>query len=1199
MTGARLLFRSLVHFWRIHVAVLLGVTAATAVIGGALIVGDSVRDSLRQMSLDRLGGVDHALVSQQFFTQDLTERFTLPSVGTAAPAIVIPGSMSHDRDGQRLRAGHVQVIGIDERFWSMMHTGGIERPTGEGVVLSRRLAEAVHVGAGDSVELVVEIPASIPRDSLLGDRNETVTACTLTVSAIAPDQTTPGRFGLNPAQQLPANAFVELDLLQRQLGLQYQPVSRRNPSEKPARVNALFVAGSDAARDDPLWLHEVLADSLSTALGEHATLADYSLGLVRHAERGYLSLESAQMILPDEVAGRVHAVLTDAVDVVEHVEPVLVSLLNELWNPDDPAKFSMYSVVAGIPFSEDEPFGPFEYIDGGPPEADGGPGAPVPVVLTDWLAEDLDVQVGDTIAAKYHLVGDRGELPELEQPLVVTGIVTLSGAAADRGFTPHVEGITDADTFRDWRQPFPMDLARVTRRDEAFWERYKSTPKLFMTRGSAVRLFRSRYGTTTSLRIAPFEDATLDELEKTVEREVLDILSVRHVTEDVVSSVRNVISGRYLNATSTALELQPVKWQGLQAAAGTTDFTGLFIGFSVFLIAAAILLINLLFRLGIERRMGELGLLAAVGWSPQQVRRQLLLEGALLTLLGGAAGCLAAIGYARLMVYGLKTWWIGAIGTKFLFVSVRPTAVASGFLMAVVVAVLAIRWALRLSQSLSTHEMLTGVTEPEVPVSEVSRRSRRAAIAGLICAAVGVGLLAATLLGLVPGTEAFGGLNWPVVTFFVVGIALLAASQWLLSWWLDAAPGAGARFLLAHAPLGALSLRNAARNRSRTVLTASLMAAATFVIVAVAAGRQDPTSEVPRPRSGNGGFTLVAESSSPILYDLNTEAGRAAAGIDLPADAPARRLLEAMRVRPFRVQPGEDASCLNLYQTHLPTILGVPEDVLQDLIGSDRFVFADARVPEPWALLTATFPDGPDGPVPVVGDTNTLMYSLHKGLGATIGVPHEEDAQHILSVAGMLSGSIFQGVLLMSEANFRRLFPQRVGFQYFLITIDPAEAPQLAAVLESVLGDYGFDVEPVAARLADFLAVQNTYLSTFQTLGGLGLWLGTLGLATVMLRNVLDRRRELALLRAVGFRDGQVARLVLGENAFILLWGLLSGTASALLAMMPHLRSSGADVPWGTLFALLIGVFLAGMVAALVAVHAAARMPLLKTLQAE
>ena len=156
-------------------------------------------------------------------------------------------------------------------------------------------------------------------------------------------------------------------------------------------------------------------------------------------------------------------------------------------------------------------------------------------------------------------------------------------------------------------------------------------------------------------------------------------------------------------------------------------------------------------------------------------------------------------------------------------------------------------------------------------------------------------------------------------------------------------------------------------------------------------------------------------------------------------------------------------------------------------------------------------------------------------------------------------------------------------------------------LLEAKLGEYGFDAEPVVDRLGRFLSVQNTYLTTFQVLGGLGLLLGTIGLGTVMQRNVLERRSELALLRAVGFRRSGLRWLVLSENAFLLGWGLFSGTLSALLAMSPHLATAGADVAELTsgLGQLLCGVVVVGMLAAGLAVAEAVRTPLVASLRSE
>jgi ABC-type antimicrobial peptide transport system permease subunit len=169
----------------------------------------------------------------------------------------------------------------------------------------------------------------------------------------------------------------------------------------------------------------------------------------------------------------------------------------------------------------------------------------------------------------------------------------------------------------------------------------------------------------------------------------------------------------------------------------------------------------------------------------------------------------------------------------------------------------------------------------------------------------------------------------------------------------------------------------------------------------------------------------------------------------------------------------------------------------------------------------------------------------------------------------------------------------------FLIETSLADMPAVEQVLENSLGDFGFDVTRSADRLAAFMAVQNTYLTTFQSLGGLGLLLGTFGLATVQLRNVLERRGELALLRAAGFRRARLALLVMLENAALLVGGLGVGVLAALIAILPHLLQGGAAIPWGTLTVTLSIVLLVGLAAGMSAVRATLRAPLLPSLRGE
>ena len=228
--------------------------------------------------------------------------------------------------------------------------------------------------------------------------------------------------------------------------------------------------------------------------------------------------------------------------------------------------------------------------------------------------------------------------------------------------------------------------------------------------------------------------------------------------------------------------------------------------------------------------------------------------------------------------------------------------------------------------------------------------------------------------------------------------------------------------------------------------------------------------------------------------------------------------------------------------------------------------------------------------IPVIGDMNTLQFSLKKKIGDVILFPESTNPQFALQIVGMLDGSVFQGVLVMSEENLKRVAPESSGARYFLIeTMDAASSEKTAAAIETALQPYGIDTERVSQRLADFLAVQNTYLATFRMLGGLGLLVGTFGLAAVMLRNVIERRSEIALLRSLGFRGSRIVWLILAENTLLLFWGIVTGSASALIAMLPHLLSTGADVPWRQLGVTLASVLAIGTLAVVLPIWTAMR----------
>jgi ABC-type antimicrobial peptide transport system permease subunit len=296
----------------------------------------------------------------------------------------------------------------------------------------------------------------------------------------------------------------------------------------------------------------------------------------------------------------------------------------------------------------------------------------------------------------------------------------------------------------------------------------------------------------------------------------------------------------------------------------------------------------------------------------------------------------------------------------------------------------------------------------------------------------------------------------------------------------------------------------------------------------------------------------------------------------------------------FRVRPGDDTSCLNLYQPRNPKIVAPPASFLDE----NRFTFQssiDPQATNPWLLLNREFAGGA---VPVIADANSLTYVLHLKVGDDLVVDHAAQPLHLRVVAA-LADSMFQSELLMSDKNFVRLFPDEQGYRFFLIDTPPAQSAQAASVLEERLSDFGFDAQSTEERLRSFHRVENTYLSTFQLLGGLGLVLGTLGMAAVLLRNVFERRRELALLRAVGYNSSHFALMVISENVLMLGCGLAIGFVCALLAIAPVFVERGGRLPNVSLGLLLLAVFVSGALASLVATLAALRSPLLPALRAE
>lgn len=1234
-------WNALKHFWQIHLTVALCTAVATGVLAGALIVGDSVRGSLRNLTTERLGAIQHALLADHFFQPDLLDR------QNKVPAILLNGTVVAPET--QTRASKVNILGVTDNFfafWEEATAPNLNKTAGEpfnAIAINEALQNELNVQLGDTLLVNMSQAADIHPEFLLGERDaaNAIQSLRLVVSDIIPTENV-GRFSLQANQSLPFNAFIPLSVLQKALG-------------QAEKVNAVFTVDTDA----------ILAADLSLTLE--------SLGLRIKIHKNHFDLRSQQYLLKPILS---ETALTVATENRIPTFPTLTYLANAISAND---KSIPYSTIVALPTGKGE-FA--ELVNNHTTEADrlayqqadeqelkkmeskkreeskklreeidkiekevnsleetkralGGTPAykqgvaevkrrlakvksalkaisirskPDAIYLNTWAAEDLGASVGAIIAVTYYRVSTDEEYITETVLFRLKGILSIEGIAADRDMIPEFPGIHDTADMSDWESPFPIDYTLVRDKDERYWDEYGATPKAFIPLGIGKQIWKNRFGDLTTIRFGTAPDTDIQTTRTRFETEFLKRIQPEQVGFQFLS----------------------LQADGLQASAGATDFGMLFSSLSIFIILAVAWLVEMFFRIGVEQRSREIGILQAVGYPLAKIRRRFLYEGAAIAGIGSLLGCLLAVGYAQLMIFGLQTWWLPAIGTPFMEFHASLWSILIGILVTLVVILNSIRGTVAKIGRASTTSLLAGVTDFDE--AKIKLKPEKTNVSGNLTGKIAffiIGLWCGTLGGRRLFTDGWSGLivlivmavilifafrsgfrkaretypnltpqniksfalfscigaivgvvivnfvfiAWihdkilaffehPITQFLMLTVSILGIGWLLFERWLTSqnVPDRLSRARFA--------LKNAARqpNRSKTCVTTISLACC--IIVAVGANRHDAPPETE--------YAFVAESALPLHHSLNTPDGK----FELGFSEEASELLSESEIYPFRVLPGEDVSCLNLYQPQKPQILGAPDAMLNEY---------------PWSEIRIVQPEG--GRAPAIGDENSLRWVLHHNPNDDFIVQDEFRKPLNLEIE-TVENSLFQSQLIISESNFTKYFPSQSGYQFFLIKTPPELREETAQILEKTLGDYGFDLTSASARLASYRAVENTYISTFQSLGGLGVLLGTFGLALILFRNIIERRGELATLRAFGFRRQLLSRMLFLESCFLLTVGMLIGIVAGLAAILGS-QGHFPSFPWGSLTITLLFIFGFGIIANAIAVAVALRSPLLRTLKSD
>jgi putative ABC transport system permease protein len=837
--------RSLFYHARSHVGAILGSAVAAAVLIGALVVGDSVRESLKQMALARLGKTDVALASNdRLFTTTLATNLTQKTGGTIAAVLQVPGvAVNSDSSA---RANQVQALGVADDFWKLAPSPQAFVIPPDGTFFNEALANHLKASVGDSIVLRVQKPSQISQDAPLARAEDHTVALRLNVEKILSDEEF-GRFGLQASQVPPFNAFVNRDVLEQRAGitnkanlLLFHAVDLTGPL---ANVGARMGSGS--------YLFSYM---LAGMVGEAWTPADAELDF-RQTPDNKVELRTSRVFIDSAVA--------DAATKIVQGERILTYFVNQLKVGGRTTPYSMVTAMG---------------TNLGPNE----------IIINQWLAEDLAAKPGDQIDLAYYVVGPMRRLVEQTATFTIKQVVPIEGVYGDRTLMPDFPGMTDAKNCRDWDTGFPIKTDALRDKDEKYWDDYRGTPKAFISLARGQELWSNRFGNLTAIRFPG--------------------TNVAAVTQSVMKS---------LEPAAVGLRFEPVRVRALAASSQGQDFGELFLSFSFFLIVAALMLMTLLFGFSIEQRAAEIGTLLAIGISPKQVRRLLLLEGAGLAIVGTMLGVLGGIIYAKAMLAALSTIWRAAVGTSALHAYIDPKTVAIGAFSSILVAIATIAWSIRKEAKRPARELLATTVGEESEHGRIyanggrARRSARAAStsASTLTGAIALlGAIALTAFGLFSKNQTDPGL------FFGAGALLLIAAIAGASDWMrrqnEIASGA-------LPSLRALGTRNIARRRKRSRAVLILLGSGAFIVAAVGVFRLDSNASMRNDRrSGTGGFAFIGESSLPIVQDLNSSAGRDFYSLN-------SRTVENLNFIPFRVHAGDDASCLNLNKPQKPRLLGV------------------------------------------------------------------------------------------------------------------------------------------------------------------------------------------------------------------------------------------------------------------------------------
>lgn len=439
-------------------------------------------------------------------------------------------------------------------------------------------------------------------------------------------------------------------------------------------------------------------------------------------------------------------------------------------------------------------------------------------LLSDYTAERLGVALGDELSLSYFKAGDWKNLSTDSVRLKVAAIVPIEQWVEDGRLSAEYPGLSDVERCTEWDSDLPIDMDRITDEDEAYWSKYRQTPKMIIPYEAVAEDWSDDYGSATAIRI---------------EGEQVDL-----------SALRPEMFG---------VQVIHPQQQSMAAAENGVDFSSLFLALGFFIIVSALLLQFGPLAEMYEQREQEIVTLSMMGFARSRIARMLWAEALPVVVVAAVVGIAGGVIYSGVILWLLEGVWHGATHTAAFRLNVEVgtlvAGAAAGMMLTLAVLVYAI-WVAVGKRRIALQKRERGA------VSQVWIVVMAVASAALwIYALMGDGsVLVAVVAGLLAMMAAIGSIDRRMVRRRMEDLSRAAVDK---------------------ARLGGAALY---ANRRQVMLALLTLAFGVFIVFVVGLNRRS-FGEKTKLREAAGGYTLWCESAVPLQHDPSTEQGRERLGI--------------------------------------------------------------------------------------------------------------------------------------------------------------------------------------------------------------------------------------------------------------------------------------------------------------------------------